>query len=87
VVDLGSPADEQAVAQFRGMAGVLSVRSHDDGALVTVADRAVLPGLNQSLVAEGIAVYGLVPRPRTLEDVYFAVEAKVGEQVPVTASP
>ena len=35
-----------------------------------------LPGLNRALVAAGVDVFATRPRPPTLEDVYFAIEAR-----------
>jgi hypothetical protein len=38
----------------------------------------VVPRVVRELVERGIAVYGAVPQPETLEEVYFAIEAGLG---------
>jgi hypothetical protein len=53
--------------------GVLTVRSIGSGAVVTVNERSVIPRVVASLTAGEVPVYGAVPMPPTLEDVYFAV--------------
>ena len=40
---------------------------------MTVNERAVIPRVVASLTAGEVPVYGAVPMPPTLEDVYFAV--------------
>jgi hypothetical protein len=45
--------------------------------IVRVADREVRPRLVSLLVERGVPVYASSPRPPTLEDVYFAVEARI----------
>ena len=53
--------------------GVLAVRATDSGAHLTVNDRSVIPLVVASLTSREVPVYGAVPMPPTLEDVYFAV--------------
>ena len=48
-----------------------------DGALVRVDDREVVPHLVRLLVERGVHVYGAQAKTPTLEDVYFAVEARI----------
>ena len=48
-----------------------------DGALVRVDDREVVPHLVRLLVERGVHVYGARAKIPTLEDVYFAVEARI----------
>jgi hypothetical protein len=38
----------------------------------------VVPALAAALAAQGVPLYGVTPRPPTLEDVYFAIEAQPG---------
>jgi ABC-2 type transport system ATP-binding protein len=75
-LELGTAADARVMEMIRAVAGVLEVRSTDDGADVRVRDRKVLPGVVAALVAHEVPVYAAVPRAPTLEDVYFAVEER-----------
>ncbi len=72
-LDLGAPADDALVAMLAAAPGVLTVRSTGSGAVVTVNERAVIPRVVASLTSGEVPVYGAVPMPPTLEDVYFAV--------------
>jgi len=47
------------------------------GVRVRVAERAVLPVLVATLVAHEVPVYAAIPRPPSLEDVYFAIQERV----------
>jgi hypothetical protein len=62
-----------------------------DGALVRVADRDVVPHLVRVLVERGVQVYGAQAKTPTLEDVYFAVEARIaaggGPTLPAAPEP
>jgi ABC-2 type transport system ATP-binding protein len=73
-LDLGGPAAPDAVAVLLGTRGVLAADPAPEGAAVRVEHREVVPALVANLVAAGVAVYGAVPRPPTLEDVYFALQ-------------
>ena len=79
-IDLGAPADPRTEALVAGLPGVLHAASEVPGLLVRVADRDALPRVVAALVEAGHDVYASVPRPPTLEDVYFAVEARIREQ-------
>ena len=72
-LDLGAAADETLIATLAGAKGVLAARATDIGAHLTVTDRSVIPLVVASLTSREIPVYGAVPMPPTLEDVYFAV--------------
>ena len=72
-LDLGAPADDALVLMLGAAPGVLGVRSTGSGAHVTVNDRSVIPLVVASLTSREVPVYGAVPMPPTLEDVYFAV--------------
>ena len=76
-LELGASADERTLASMRALDGVDAATAIDDGARVEVRDRSVLPVLVAALVAREVPVYAAVPRPPTLEDVYFAIEARV----------
>jgi hypothetical protein len=65
------------VATARGVRGVLDARPSDPGLRVVVEDRRAVPALTAALAARGVELYGVTPRPPTLEDVYFAIEARL----------
>lgn len=75
-VDLGGPAFPDLVTAVRGLAGVLDARASDPGLRVEVEDREVVPTLASALARRGVDLYGITPRPPTLEDIYFALEAQ-----------
>jgi ABC-2 type transport system ATP-binding protein len=76
-LDLGNPADDQLVGAISQLDGVLTAATAPAGAVVRVHGREVLPRLVAMLVDRGVPVYAATPRPPTLEDVYFAVEARI----------
>jgi ABC-2 type transport system ATP-binding protein len=76
-IDLGEPGTAEIAARVGGIDGVLAAEVAPSGLAVRVVDRAVLPRVVAALVASGCDVYAAVPRPPTLEDVYFAVEARI----------
>jgi ABC-2 type transport system ATP-binding protein len=78
-VDLDGPADVELVKAVRDLPGVLDARPSDPGLRVVVEDREAVPGVTAALSRRGVELYGITPRPPTLEDVYFAIEAGVGE--------
>ena len=75
-LDLGRVADERVVAMVAGARGVLDAAAAPEGLSVQVIDREAVPALVASLVAGGVPVYAAVPRPATLEDVYFALQGR-----------
>jgi ABC-2 type transport system ATP-binding protein len=75
-LDLGGPAAREVIAELRAVRGVLSAESSAAGAEVRVEHRDVLPVLVSALVAREVPVYAAVPRPPTLEDVYFALRER-----------
>jgi ABC-2 type transport system ATP-binding protein len=76
-VDLDGPASADLVTAVRELAGVLDARPSDPGLRVVVEDRDAVPHLSAALAARGVGLYGVTPRPPTLEDVYFAIEAGI----------
>ena len=76
-LDLGTPADDATVALLDALPGVLSAHPSAAGASLRVRDREALPALVAALVARDVAVYGITGHTPTLEDVYFAVEARI----------
>ena len=77
VLDLGGPVDAATADAVRAARGVLVVADAPDGLTVRVAERDVVPHLVRLLVERGISVYGASAHAPTLEDVYFAVEARI----------
>ena len=76
-VDLDGPAAPALVEAVRTLPGVIDARPSDPGLRVVVEDREAVPGLAAALGERGVVLYGITPRPPTLEDVYFAIEAQV----------
>ncbi len=76
-LDLGAPADDHVLAVVRSVRGVLGASGTVLGARVRVAEREVLPVLVTALVAAEVPVFAAVPRPPSLEDVYFAVQERI----------
>ena len=86
-LDLGGPVDAATTDALRAAPGVVMVVPSPSGAVVRVADRAVVPRLVQLLVERGLSVYGASANPPTLEDVYFAIEARIAADEGRTPSP
>jgi len=89
-LDLGRRAAASLLDLLGSVPGVGAVAPSDEGAVVTIDDRARVPGLNRALVAAGVDVFATRPRPPTLEDVYFAIEARAAAPTPLptaTAAP
>jgi ABC-2 type transport system ATP-binding protein len=75
-VQLAAPADPALIGALLVVPGVAAAEAVPSGARVRVADRDVLPRLVAALVTRETAVYGVTPRPPTLEDVYFALTGR-----------
>lgn len=75
-VDLGGRVTSDQLDVITGVAGVLTAEPSPQGAVLRVADRDVLAHVVSSLVRSGADVYAAVPKPPTLEDVYFEIEAR-----------
>lgn len=75
-VDLGARATTEQLDVVAAVAGVHTVEPSPTGAVLRVAGRDVLPQVVARLVGAGAPVYAAVPRPPTLEDVYFEIEAR-----------
>ena len=73
-LDLGGPADDRTLAVLRDARGVIRADTSPVGAVVCVEGRAALPSLVASLVSREVPVYGAVPRPATVEEIYFALQ-------------
>jgi len=80
-LDLGGPADPTTLALVAGSRGVLDFERVPTGVLVRVEGRGAVPSLVGALVGREVAVYGVVPRAASLEDVYFALqERRLGDE-------
>jgi ABC-2 type transport system ATP-binding protein len=75
-VDLGGRAANHLLAAVGAVPGVLAAVPSPSGVTLRVEDRSALPRVVAALVAAGADVYAAVPRPPTLEDVYFEIEAR-----------
>ena len=75
-IDLGGPAGTSALTLIHRVDGVIEASSAAIGATLLVRDREVLPDVVAALVGAGHRVYASIPRPPTLEDVYFELEAR-----------
>jgi len=72
-IDLGAPAPSFAVLQLQDLPGVMAAEASGTGLQLRLESREVIPGAVAALTGQGLAIYGVLPRPATLEDVYFAV--------------
>ncbi len=77
-LDLGASASAAVLTRLRGLTGVDAAHPLASGARVVVSGRPVIAHVVADLVGAGVAVYGASPRPKTLEDVYFAHQATLG---------
>jgi ABC-2 type transport system ATP-binding protein len=77
-LDLGHAATDHTLTVISAAPGVLGATPTADGARVRVDGREIVPRLVAALVSNEIEVFAAVPRPATLEDVYFAIEARLG---------
>jgi hypothetical protein len=73
-LDLGAPADERTLAAIRNARGVLTAAPSPTGARIEVEERAAIPPLVATLVQMEVPVFGAVPRPPTVEEIYFAIQ-------------
>ncbi len=76
-IDLGVSAPADLLTFMRQVSGVQSAEPTPEGATLRVADRDALARVVTMLVGRGVDVFAAVPRPPTLEDVYFAIEAGI----------
>lgn len=76
-LDFGRPADASQLAFLRMAPGVITVEVDEHGAALRIDDRARVPHLVAALVARNIDIYGATVHPDTLEQVYFAIEARI----------
>ncbi len=81
-LDLGGPASAATVELARSCAGVVGVEATATGAQAQVVDRSAVPILVGTLVSREVPVFAAVPRPPTLEDLYFALQTAPAEPGP-----
>ena len=90
-IDLGDPASPAVLATITAVSGVHGAVPSADGAQIRVVDRGVVPHVVSALVGAGTSVYAAVPRPPSLEDVYFEIEARSGRPMtmpdPIPVAP
>jgi ABC-2 type transport system ATP-binding protein len=75
-IDLGGPASPALLATLSAVPAVQMVLPSPTGAIARTTSRADVPAVVAACVGAGAAVYGIDPRDPTLEDVYFAIEAR-----------
>ena len=73
-LDLGAPADARTLSALRQGRGVLAAEATGVGARVELEQRDALPPLVATLVQMEVPVFGAVPRPPTVEEIYFAIQ-------------
>lgn len=76
-VDLGARASTTTLRLLTSSPGVDDAVPTATGARVHVEDRQIVPLVMQTLINNSIPVFAAEPRPPTLEDVYFEIEARV----------
>jgi len=79
-LDLAGPADDRRLAILGALPGVMSVAASPQGATVVLPGREFIRDLVATLVAAGAPIFGVIPRPPTLEDVYFALTGRAGAE-------
>lgn len=77
-LDLAS-VDDNVITQFCGFSGVTNVQRSELGLDIRVDDRSQVPELIRALSASSVEIFGVTPRPPTMEDVYFAVTRAVSD--------
>ena len=86
-LDLGGPPPAAVLAAANGVVGVRSAAPNPMGITIRVSARDVVPAVVRELVARQVDVYAAVPRPPTLEDVYFEIEARRALEAPAPEPP
>ncbi len=79
-IDLGGPAASDTTHWVSTLPRVISAEPTAAGMLVVAEHRDVIPHLVAALGRADLSVYGITPRERTLEDVYFAYEDHLLDQ-------
>lgn len=79
-IDLGGPAATGATQWAAALPKIISAEPTAAGMVVVAEHRGVIPHLVAALGRAELTVYGITPRERTLEDVYFAYEDHLLDQ-------
>ena len=79
-IDLGGPAAVETTDWAAGLPRVTAAEATPAGMVVVAEHRDVIPHLVAALARAELTVYGITPRERTLEDVYFAYEDHLLDQ-------
>jgi ABC-2 type transport system ATP-binding protein len=72
-VDLGRRANAGTLSLMTAVPGVLTAEATEQGALLQVQGRDVVPSIVAALAGREMPVFGVVPRPPSIDEVYFAV--------------
>ena len=75
-LELGTQAGADLLAHLRALPGVSRADGTGAGARVVVAGRDVIPAVVAAAVTTETPVFSVIPRPPTLEDVYFALTGR-----------
>lgn len=78
-IDLGEPATTEVIRLVDDLTHVHQAAPTASGLIVRTNRREDVPAIVAACVGMGASVYGVDPRTPNLEDVYFALEAKVLE--------
>jgi hypothetical protein len=84
-LDLNRPATDDELLSLCALRHVHEACATPTGARVRVDSREDVPLLVNHLVGEHWTIYGATPQVMTLEDVYFAIEARVNAESDVPA--
>jgi ABC-2 type transport system ATP-binding protein len=76
-IDLGHSPSSDTLAAIAAVIGVTDVEPAPRGAILRVVDREVLPRVVAVMVSRNVPVYEVASRAPNLEDVYFAIEARI----------
>lgn len=80
-VELDTTAlNDEVLQAYRRVKGVLDIEPADAGLAVRVHDRSIIPELIRAMGSSGVPVFGVIPRPPTMEDMYFAVTRAATEE-------
>lgn len=78
-VELGVEADDRVLGTVAALTGVRAATAAPWGLQVVVDDRDVLPAVVAVLVGREVPVFAAVPRPPSLEDLYFEVQRRIAD--------
>jgi ABC-2 type transport system ATP-binding protein len=76
-IELGAAAEERLIDAVGAIDGVHHAAADPSGLRLLVRARDVIPGVVANLVAREVPVYGAVPQPPNLEDVYFEIQDRL----------